>query len=623
MRRLLVSACAALVLPGAALAAVCEDRTPPAITTVAAASLKCQEKIALEGGKFLRAKLKALSACKVNKKIAAGGCPTAKDVEKIEKAAATAAANIAKACDDDAAQAGLASSYASLTDPAPIASCMLSQHNVIGEWIAANANGATTEAWPGTGKERASCIKEINKTAWQVADLALKHASNCIKTQMKNGVAGDLAPVCVGSFAGGAYVPPTDVKTAAKITKLFAQIEGRIAKKCGPVETLGQLETLFACPGATSVAGLQSCVVCNGFGGAVDALEQQYVETGELVAHGTGAIQAAVDAASAGDKLLIASGQYAEEVLIQTNGLKLVGCGGATDDRPVIVPPSPEGTGRGIQANGVDGLVFQSIATFGQALDGMRISLANGVTFRDVVGDGNLQSAYAIFPVTSNDVLIELCKVTRVDDAPLYVGQSSGIVVRFNDVRDSVAGIEIENCGNAQVYGNYATNNTAGLLVFKDGSLPVQLSQCHEVHHNLFEANNTPNFGSGTVAGVPAGTGMLVISNDTTPIHHNVSRNNRSFGLTFVDQQIAEFGPPFSADSVPQDNYIFDNVLTGNGSDPDFAFGADAVALFAGAPAGNCQSGNVFTTQVGFTASLLTCTLPPPAFPSCPAPPVP
>jgi len=626
MRRLLLSALAALVIPEAAQAVVCADRTPAAITTVAPAALKCQEKIALEGAKFLKAKMKALSACRVNKKVATGGCPTAKDTDKIEKAAATAAANIAKACGDDPAQAGLTSSYASLTDPAPISSCMLSQHNVVGEWIVANSNGATTEVWPGTGKDRENCIREINKTAWQVADLTLKHTNNCVKAQMKAGTAGDLAPICVGSFSGGSYVLPTDTKTADKITKLFTKIEGKIAKKCAPVVTANQIDTLFACPGASSVADLQACVICNGFGGSADALAQQYSENGDFVANGLGAIQTAVDAAAANDKLLIASGTYAEEVLITTNGLQIVGCGGATDDRPRIVPPAPEVSGRGFRANGVDGLVFQSLYTFGQANDGIRISLANGVTFRDITGDGDLQSAYAIFPVTSNNVLIELSRVFRVDDAPLYVGQSSGIIVRYNDVRDSVAGIEIENCGNAQVYGNYASNNTAGILVFKDGSLPVQLSQCHAVHHNLFENNNTPNFGSGTVAGIPDGTGMLIISNDSTPFHHNISRGHDTFGLAFLDQQIASFGPPFSADSIPQDNYIYANLLTGNGSNPDpgVGFGGDAVALFGSGPAGNCQVGNTFTSEVGFTASLLTCTLPPPAvFPGCPAPPVP
>ncbi|MBY0278233.1 hypothetical protein K2Z84_23140 [Candidatus Binatia bacterium] len=632
MRRLLVSALAVLVIPGAAHALTCADRTPAAITTVAPAALKCQAAIASEGAKFLKAKMKTLAGCRANLKVPTGGCPTAKDTEKIEKAATKAADAIAKACGDDAAQAGLTSSYAGLTDDAPIASCMLSQHNVIGEWIVANSNGASNEAWPSTGKDRASCIKEINKTAWQVADLALKYTNNCIKTKMKNGATGDLSPACIGRFSGGNFVPPTDDKTAESLAKLFTKIQDKITKKCAPVATLGQIDTLFSCPGAQSVADLQNCVICEGYDGAADALEQQYAENGTFVAHGTGAIQAAVDAAAVNDKLLIGSGTYAEEVVIATNGLKIVGCGGATNDRPLVVPPVPEVNGRGFRANGIDGLVFQSIALFGQDNDGIRVSLANGITFRDIVSDGNLQSAYSIFPVTSNNVLVELSRVFRVNDAPLYIGQSSGIIARYNDVRDSVAGIEIENCGSAQVYGNYSANNTGGILVFKDGSLPIQLAQCHEVHHNVFENNNTPNFGAGTVAGVPDGTGMLIISVDTTPFHHNIARGNNTFGLAFVDQQLANFGPPFSADSVPQDDYIYANWLTGNGASPDpgVGFGADFVSLFIGSAAdGNCQSDNIYDTQVGVVVSppgvpaLSACTLPPAAFPSCPAPPVP
>ena len=626
MRSLLVSALAVAVMPGAAHAALtCANRTPAPITSVAPAALKCQEKIASEGAKFLKAKMKTLAGCRANAKVPTGSCPTAKDTEKIEAAATKAAAAIAKACGDDAAQAGLTSSYAGLVDDAPISSCMLSQHNVIGEWIVANSNGATNEAWPNTGKDRAGCIKEINKTAWQVADLALKYTNNCVKTQMKNGVAGDLSPVCIGSFAGGSFVPPTDTKTADKLAKLFTKIQDKVAKKCGPVETLGQIATLFSCPGAQSVADLQNCVICEGFDGAADALEQQYSETGTFVANGTGAIQAAVDAAAVNDKLLIGSGTYAEEVVIATNGLQIVGCGGATNNRPLVVPPVPEVNGRGFRSNGIDGLLFQSIALFGQDNDGIRVSLANGITFRDIVSDGNLQSAYSIFPVTSNNVLVELSRVYRVNDAPLYIGQSSGIIARYNDVRDSVAGIEIENCGSAQVYGNYSANNTGGILVFKDGSLPIQLAECHDVHHNVFENNNTPNFGSGTVAGVPDGTGLLIISVDTTPFHHNIARGNNTFGLAFVDQQLAEFGPPFSADSVPQNNYIYANWLTGNGTSPDpgVGFGGDAIGLFGDGPAGNCQSDNIFDTQVAFTSSLPGCTLPPPAFPGCPAPPVP
>src|SRR6185369_9023282 len=102
-----------------------------------------------------------------------------------------------------------------------------------------------------------------------------------------------------------------------------------------------------------------------------------------------------------------------------------------------------------------------------------------------------------VFPVRSNDILIELCTVRDIADAGIYVGQSQGIIARHNDVRGSVAGTEFENCGNGQGYNNYAANNTGGMLVFLDGSLEIQVSDCHEIHHNLFENNNTTNYGAG------------------------------------------------------------------------------------------------------------------------------
>jgi parallel beta-helix repeat protein len=600
----------------------CPDRVPAPITSVAAGARKCQEAIAKEAATFLKLQMTQLANCRL--KQPAGTCPTSKETEKIEKAAIKATDKIAKACGDDAAQSGLTSSYASGTDDAVISSCLLSQHNVVGALVVANATGTTTEAWPNQTKERGKCLKEISKSATLFVTSALANAANCVKTQMKNAVAGDLAPVCIGSFSGGSFVPPTDAKTAQKQDKLVQKIEANLAKKCAAAETDGSIATIFACAGSSTVAELQQCTLCTGWGAVMDALAQQYSETGSYVANGAGALQAAVDAASAGSKLLIGSGDYAEEVLIAKDNLSLVGCGGARNNRPRIVPPPVEAFGQGIRANGVNGLLFQSLSVFGQQNDGLRITAANGVTFRDIVADGNLASAYAIFPRTCNNVLIELSEATRCRDAPLYVGQSSGVVVRFNEVRDSVAAIEIENCGNAEVYNNYTTNNTAGLLVFKDGSLPVQLSQCHAVHHNLFENNNTPNFGTGTVALVPDGTGILVISNDTTPFHHNISRGHNTFGLALTDQVFSEFGPPFSADQAPQQNYFFSNIITGNGGTPDFAFGADVLAVATSdlVGGGNCQSDNIYGTEILFTA-LPACTLPPPSFPTCPAPSVP
>lgn len=631
MRRLILSAIAVTLIHGTALAAeLCGDRAPAAITSVSAAGRKCQETIAREGNKFLRAKMIQLSNCMVKGPVSA--CPTSKETDKIEKAAMKAADKIAAACGEDTAQAGLNSSYATGTDPAVISSCMLSQLNVTGGLEVANAHGPTTELWyDAPAKEGALCVKEISKRARLFADKALTNATVCIKTNMKKGVAGDLSPVCVGSIVGSAFVPPSDTKTAEKQAKLIALTEAKIAEKCAFMDTAGKLPTLFACGGANTITELQQCLMCQGWNTVFDAVQAEYAETGKYVAPGVGALQAAVTAASDGDKLLIGSGTYQEEVVANKNNFSLVGCGGATDDRPQVIPPAPEVSGTGIDSNAVTNILYQSIQVDGQDNNGIRTTNSTGVTYRDIVGDGNLQSAYAIFPRTCNNVVVELCKTKRSNDSPIYVGQSSTILVRWNDARDSVAAIEIENSGNARVYSNYATGNTGGMLVFKDGSLPVQLAQCHEVHHNVLENNNEDNIGSGTVSNVPEGTGLLIVSADSTLYHHNIVRGNNSFGIALTDDAFG--GLPIAAEQNPENNYIYDNWVTGNAGFPDEdrlpeGVAADflAIAISDLVADGNCDSGNVGVyTEIGLTGptGLPTCTFPPPAFPSCPAPPVP
>ena len=97
-------ALALLIAPAANAAVTCSARTPAAITAPAAGSQKCQDTIAKEGEKFLKAKLKVLAKCKMTG--ASGSCPTAADTTAIEAAATKGAAKIAKACGDDAVQAG-------------------------------------------------------------------------------------------------------------------------------------------------------------------------------------------------------------------------------------------------------------------------------------------------------------------------------------------------------------------------------------------------------------------------------------------------------------------------------------------------------------------------------------
>src|SRR5699024_2527168 len=78
--------------------------------------------------------------------------------------------------------------------------------------------------------------------------------------------------------------------------------------------------------------------------------------------------------------------------------------------------------------------------------------------------------AYGLYPVESANVLIEDSYVRGSADAGVYVGQSDRIVVRNNIAEWNVAGMEIENSTNADMYSNIARHNTGGLLVF---DLPI------------------------------------------------------------------------------------------------------------------------------------------------------
>ena len=568
---------------------VCPDRSPDPITAPGEAGVKCQQAIAKEGAKFLKTKTGALSKCLL--KSAPGSCPAAADTTKIEQAALKATEKIAKACADDAAQAALGSSYQSLTDDSAISSCALSQHNAVADIVVLNATGISTEDWPGAdNKARSKCISEASKTGIAVAQDLLAAASKCLGKQIQAGTAGDLAPICLGSIAAGNFVIPSDPKTAAKFGKVLDSAAAKIAKKCAGGQG-SWLPSLFACDGATTAAGLSDCLVCQGYQSAIDLVEQEYAENGSLVVPGADAIETAVNAAPIGAKLLIAPGDYSDVVTIETAGLQLVGCGGATGDRPRIVKPAvcgvPEDCARGVFASDVDGLVFQSLEVADWTGDGIFVTGAVGVTFRDIIGDGGAgdpqSSRYAVFPVNSEDILIETCDVRDISDAGIYVGQSSDIMLRWNKIQTSVAGIEFENSANGIGHNNYATGNTGGILVFKDGSLPVQLSNDHRIAHNVLDQNNGPNYGSGNVAGVPEGTGILMISTDDSVFEYNVITGNNSFGIAVTDQMVAEFGPPFSSDQKTERNSVLDNVVTGNGGDPDdeAPFAADILMALA------------------------------------------
>jgi parallel beta-helix repeat protein len=144
-----------------------------------------------------------------------------------------------------------------------------------------------------------------------------------------------------------------------------------------------------------------------------------------------------------------------------------------------------------------------------------------------------------------------------------------------------VAGIEIENTFHADVYGNVTTENTGGILVFNMPDLP-QPGHSTRVYDNTVVGNNTDNFGAeGTpVASVPAGSGIVINSNDKVEIFDNDIRDNDTANIIISSyfatgwEGMRDMGDEY--DPYPETIYIYDNRMSGGGSSPD---GLDLKAL--------------------------------------------
>ncbi len=136
---------------------------------------------------------------------------------------------------------------------------------------------------------------------------------------------------------------------------------------------------------------------------------------------------------------------------------------------------------------------------------------ANGVTRTYVVDDTN--GGYAIYPVLSNNVLLENVIAIGASDAGIYVGQSNNIIVRDSEALFNVAGYEIENSDNADVRDSVAHCNTAGFLVFDLPGLS-QYGEGTRIFDNYAGYNNQDNFAPGGIVSIvprrhwPAAAGL-------------------------------------------------------------------------------------------------------------------
>ncbi|HRE43472.1 MAG TPA: parallel beta-helix domain-containing protein [Terricaulis sp.] len=183
-----------------------------------------------------------------------------------------------------------------------------------------------------------------------------------------------------------------------------------------------------------------------------------------------------------------------------------------------------------VTANGV---TLRDFAVEDARGDAIKVRDCNGITFSGVRaewtrGPNSENGAYGLYPVNCTNVLIERSIARGASDAGIYVGQSRNIVVRDSIAEYNVAGIEIENSFNADVFNNRTEHNTGGILVFDLPGLPQMGGHSVRVYRNTVINNNTPNFApaGNIVATVPAGTGVLIMANRDVHVFENTIADN-------------------------------------------------------------------------------------------------
>jgi parallel beta-helix repeat protein len=322
----------------------------------------------------------------------------------------------------------------------------------------------------------------------------------------------------------------------------------------------------------------------------------------------TTTIQAAVDAASPGDTVLVPPGTYRESVLVQTSPITIRGSQGAVLDA--------EGFNNGITvrngglSQGPDGFpVCPGLTLHDVAIEGLTIRNAerNGVLllgvdgFRVSGGKYLENEEYGIFPICSRNGLIDSNRVEGTEDAGIYVGDDDEITVVKNHVARCTIGIEIENSTDVVVRDNNAIENTTGILVVVLPGLPIPFTEDVLIENNVVVRNNFPNpvpTDSGEPEGLlPTGTGILNIGGDRVVIRDNVVNQNDSLGIAILANPFAALDPRL--EPFPDDNEVRGNVILQNGQspDPERAQTPGADVVYDGTGTGNCFAENIFKTE--------------------------
>lgn len=231
-------------------------------------------------------------------------------------------------------------------------------------------------------------------------------------------------------------------------------------------------------------------------------------------------IQAAIDAASPGDTILVSAGTYYENVNVHTT-VEIIG----ENNKTTIVDGNNEGTVFNINANGVSIIGF-TIRNGGDRNNGINLYGYRDATIRDNIIFNNV---VGIDLSQADSNLIEGNLLHNNSMYGIDLSWSDSNTVRNNNISESAYGIELYVSHGNLILNNHVWDNSYGVYIpygsknnisrnlFTDNSWGVFLAYANQ---NVIERN----FISGSAEGI-----KITRSKDNYAINNNLTRN--SYGI--------------------------------------------------------------------------------------------
>jgi len=242
-----------------------------------------------------------------------------------------------------------------------------------------------------------------------------------------------------------------------------------------------------------------------------------------------------------GDVIDLPEGVFELTNTLSIEGKKKVTIRGKGMNKTILSFKNQTDGAEGIRVSDGNDIVLEAFTVQNAKGDAIKTMHVKGITFRNVKTEwtgtpGPENGGYGLYPVQCQGVIIDQCEAIGASDAGIYVGQSKDIVVKKSKAYHNVAGIEIENSLNAEVFENEALENTGGILVFDLPDLVQKKGGQVKVYNNNIHDNNYINFApqGNIVASVPSGTGIMILAAKEIEVYQNKIINNQSAGTLII-----------------------------------------------------------------------------------------